>query len=609
MSGRSDPVRAPSARGLWALGFVVVSLAALVAVPAYYGQQVAAAEARIAEVLQPAARLSSSLRLIKARQMARVERYLTTGDRSLRLAYDAARAEEDDVRARLRDLAREVDRRGEDEEAGREVSERVARLTSLSTDWHLFIEGIFNPGPAVGIPPMGDPVTRARLLDGYSALESATRELDLAIQSRVDRARLEMERLLREQSRVILGLALLAFIATLIVARVAYRYRSLTVEGEARRQDAVRARREVDALLEATGEGVLGVDLEGRCTSLNRTGEKLLGYTEGEIMGRDLHETLFHTRPDGTPAPREDSELVSAIEQGRPLDSPEDAVMWSRKRVSFPVRWSLRPMIDGRTLRGAVLTFTDMTETLERQKALRRAVRQREDVVSIVSHDLRNPLGVTLAAAELLLDLPLDEEQRRRQAEIIRRSGHRMQRLIDDLLDISRIDEGALVVRVSREDLRPILDEAAELFADQAEAKSLTLVVRGGDGGVEARVDRDRILQALSNLLDNAIRLTPEGGRVTLSAETDGGEVGIAVSDTGPGIDPDLVDTLFDRFAQSEGSDRGAAGLGLTIVKGVAEAHGGRVEVSTEPGEGSEFILRLPRADPSSRRGGAPDSS
>ncbi len=196
MSGRSDPVGAPSARGLWALGFVVVSLAALVAVPAYYGQQVAAAEARIAEVLQPAARLSSSLRLIKARQMARVERYLTTGDRSLRLAYDAARVEEDEVRARLRDLAREVDRQGEDEEVGREVSERVARLTSLSTDWHLFIEGILNPGPAVGIVPLGDPVTRARLLDGYSALESATRELDLAIQSRVDRARLEMERLL-----------------------------------------------------------------------------------------------------------------------------------------------------------------------------------------------------------------------------------------------------------------------------------------------------------------------------------------------------------------------------------------------------------------------------
>lgn len=602
MSGRPDPVGAPSARGLWALGFVVVSLAALVAVPAYYGRQVAASEARIAEVLQPAARLSSSLRLIKARQMARVERYLTTGDRSLVLAYNAARAEEDDVRARLRDLAREVDRRGDAEAAEQEVAERVARLAGLSTDWHLFIEGIFNPDPAAGVAPPADPVTRARLRAGYVALESATRELDLAIQSRVDQARLEMERLLREQSQVILGLALLAFIATLIVARVAYRYRRLTVEGEARRRDAVRSRREVDALLEATGEGVLGVDLEGRCSSLNRTGEKLLGYTEGEIVGRDVHETLFHTRPDGTPASREDSELVSAIEQGRPLDSPEDAVMWSRKRVSFPVRWSLRPMIDGRELRGAVLTFTDMTETLERQEALRRAVRQREDVVSIVSHDLRNPLGVTLAAAELLLDLPLDEKQRRRQAEIIRRSGHRMQRLIDDLLDVSRIEEGALVVRVSREDLRPILDEAAELFTDQAAAKSLTLAVRDADGGVEARVDRDRILQALSNLLDNAIRLTPEGGRVTLSAESHGANVGIAVSDTGPGIDPDLVDTLFDRFAQSEGSDRGAAGLGLTIVKGVAEAHGGRVEVSTEPGEGSEFLLRLPREGPPASR-------
>jgi PAS domain S-box-containing protein len=393
-------------------------------------------------------------------------------------------------------------------------------------------------------------------------------------------------------------LAIVALFATLIVGRVAYRYRDLTVERETRRREAVRARREIDALLEATDDGVLGIDLEGRCISLNHAGVGLLGYTEGEIQGRDVHTVLFHTRPDGTPAPRDASEVLTATAQGWALESGDDAILWNRKRVSFPARWSLLPLIDGAELRGAVLTFQDMTESHAKEEALHRAIRQREDVVSIVSHDLRNPLGVALAAADLLLDLPLDEEQRRRQAEIIRRSGKRMQNLIEDLLDVSRIEAGAFVVRPSLEELDPILQEAAGLFRDQAEARSIRLEVRAGEESARARIDRDRIIQALSNLLDNAIRLTPEGGLVRLSATKEQDMVLVSVSDTGPGVPPDMVGRLFDRFAQGEGRERGSAGLGLAIVRGVAEAHDGEVTVVSELGHGSEFTLRLPVRGP-----------
>lgn len=261
-------------------------------------------------------------------------------------------------------------------------------------------------------------------------------------------------------------------------------------------------------------------------------------------------------------------------------------------------------MIDGTVLRGAVLTFTDITEIQEKEEALRRAIHQREDVVSIVSHDLRNPLGVALAAADLLLDLPLDEQQRRRQAEIIRRSGKRMQRLIEDLLDVARIEAGALVVRPSREQLRPILDEAVELFLDQAESRSIDLSVQAESEDVEARVDRDRLMQALANLLDNAVRLTPEGGRIVVSAveeaasDGQGRIVRVSVADTGPGIDPAQLERLFDRFEQGEGRDTGAAGLGLTIVRGVAVAHAGEVIVDSHLGEGSVFSLLLPADGP-----------
>jgi len=584
MASDTDSVGAPSARGLWALLFVAVSLVALAAVPAYFGRRGAEVQSRITDVLQPAARLSSSLRLLKARQMARMEGYLATEDPAFRIPYNAAIAEEDSVLAELRVLSRNLDV---------EVFERVAALSTASTDWRFLNQRIFELGVRAG--------ARSQVLDGYENLQRATRALDQAILAEVEDGRRRMANEQRLQSRITLALAFVALIATLIVGRVAYRYRSLTVERELRRREAVRARREVDALLEATGDGVLGVDLSGSCISLNRAGEQLLGYGEREIVGRDVHGTLFHTDPEGSPVPREESEVISAIREGRVVEAGEGAVMWRRKDIAFPARWSLRPMIDGTELCGAVLTFNDMTETLARQEALRRAVRQREDVISIVSHDLRNPLGVAMAAADLLLDLPLDAQQRQRQARIIRRSGERMQRLIDDLLDVSRIDEGALVIRPSREKLEPIVEEARELFAPQADAKGLRLDVETTQEGTTARVDRDRVLQALSNLLDNAVRLTPGGGRVTIRLAEDDADVLVSVEDTGPGVPETMVDTLFDRFAQSGGADAGSVGLGLAIARGVAEAHGGTVTVSSVAGEGSVFTLHLPRAGPTSR--------
>jgi PAS domain S-box-containing protein len=561
-----------------ALGFVVVALVALVSVPAYLGGRAAAVQTRITDVLEEAGSLSSRLSLLKARQMGRFEMFAVTGDRTYREPYIAAIAEEDSVFARLTTLGRDLDFN---------VRERLARLRFETFSWHIANQDAFDASA------IGDALERSRR--GYDELQRQTRELDRAIQGLVAEGRREMERVRMLQIRLTFGLGLLALGATLVVGRVGWRFRDLTEEAEQRRRDAVRARREIDALLEATGDGVLGIDLDGKCISLNRAGVELLGYTEREIAGRDVHETLFHSWPDGSPRAREDSLILTALAEGRPVDSPDGAVLWRRRREQFPARWSLRPLVDGTELRGAVLTFTDMTAAREQEEALRRAVRQREDVVSIVSHDLRNPLGVVLAASEILLDLPLDEEERRHQAEIIRRSGKRMQSLIEDLLDVARIEAGAFVVRPSREELLPILEEARALFQEQASRKGVELRVESNGAGASARVDRDRILQGLANLLDNALRVTKEGGSVVLGvAETSAG-VELTVADTGPGIEPRLLERLFDRFSQSEDGGAGAAGLGLAIVKGVAEAHRGDVDVESTLGRGTTFTIRLPR--------------
>jgi PAS domain S-box-containing protein len=571
----------PSPRAVWALGFVIVALGSLVAVPAYFDRAVAEEQGRISEVLEPAARLSSNLRLLKARQFARMEGFLASEERAFRNPYNAAIAEEDSVLSALRVLAGEL---------GVDVFERVARLTAASIDWRIVNERVFELGV--------DADARDRVVQGYDELQRATTELDRSILAQMVEGRRRVANAQRRKRAVTLGLALIALVSTLLLARIGAGYRGLLLERERGRLDAIRARREVDALLAATSDGVLGLDLQGRCTSLNRAGTQLLGYTEREITGRDVHATLFSVDAAGRPVPRDASPIVTAIAKGWVMESGDGATLMRRRGIAFPARWSLRPMVDGDELRGAVLTFTDITEIRDKEAALRRAVRQREDVVSIVSHDLRNPLGVALAAADLLLDLPLDEQQRRRQAEIIRRSGKRMQRLIDDLLDVARIEAGALVVRPSQEELGPILVEACDLFQEQAEARSISLSAGACGNEVRARVDRDRILQALANLLDNAVRLTPEGGQVSVSATNEADRVLVSVTDTGPGIAADEIERLFDRFAQGGDHAGGAAGLGLSIVRGVTAAHGGEVLVASEPGQGSVFTLRLPQAGP-----------
>jgi PAS domain S-box-containing protein len=565
-------------RGLWAVWFVAAALIALVAVPAYLGRRVAEVQTRITEVLEVAGGLSSRLTLLKSQQMGRFEVYALTGDRSYRDPYAAGIAEEDTLFAQLTALAEDLDF---------DVRTRLAALPSQSTSWHLENLRAFD-ADSIGEGALAS--SRRR----FEELQRATVALDRAIQAEVAEGRLAMQAATALQSRLTFGLGILALAATMLVARVGFRLRDLGEEAESGRSDAELARSQTAAVLEATDDGVLGIDKYGLCTSLNHAGAQLLGWRERDVLGRNVHDMLFHTAADGMPHARGDSQVLAALAEGRALDSSDGAVIAGKNGV-FPARWSLRPLRDGDELQGAVLTFMDMTAIREHEAALRRAIEQRDEVVSIVSHDLRNPLGVVLAASDLLLDLPLEEAERRRQLEIIQRSGRRMQTLIEDLLDVARIEAGAFVVRPSIEDVDPILEEARALFADQAERRAVKLTVRADGAGTRARVDRDRILQALANLLDNALRVTPEGGAVEIGRREEQDRLVITVSDTGPGIPESMQARLFQRFTQSKSQRGGGAGLGLAIVRGVAEAHGGSVGVRTEVGAGTTFEIRLPR--------------
>jgi len=569
-------------RALVALALVGVVVVALAFVPIVVGQRIDRFSTVITDVLQPSLETTARVSLEQARQLARLQRVLLTNDPTLRNQYVRGIEMEDSLYAVLNEQVRPEEF---------EIRRRLAALSAESTRWHFENQRAFGRvADGLGAEGLGQ-----QSQETYDQLQLATRELERAIRSSMDSETRAMAQWRQIQIWFAIGLAVVALGTTFVVARVGRRLRRLNAEADRRRIEAVRARREIDALLEATGEGVLGIDSAGKCTSLNRRGAELLGFTEGEILGRDAHETIYHTTVSGESRDREASPMLRELKRGARLESEDGDVLWRRNRTSFPARWTLAPLLDGTWVRGTVLTFADMTEIRDKEAALRRAVDQREEVVSIVSHDLRNPLGVVAAASDLLIDLPLDEEERRAQAEIIRRSAERMERLIEDLLDVANIEAGAFVVRPASEEPGPILAEARDRFEREAQNRDVSVCVVCSDDAPVIRMDRDRVLQALGNLIDNAIRYSPIGQSVQLSVETiDDDWAALVVRNEGEGIPVDLLPHLFDRFWQG-GGDRGKAGLGLAIVRGIAEAHGGDVRVESEPGQGATFRLVLPR--------------
>lgn len=225
---------------------------------------------------------------------------------------------------------------------------------------------------------------------------------------------------------------------------------------------------------------------------------------------------------------------------------------------------------------------------------LQEALRARDEVTSIVSHDLRNPVNTITMAAALLTDFDLAEEKRRSQANVIRRCATQMTRLLDDLLEMSKAEGGRLAVETRPDDLAAIAREAFETFSLRASDLGLDLRFNVPNDLPRVLVDRQRIMQVLSNLLGNAVKFTPRGGRVSLSAEDGDREVTVHIQDTGIGIAKADIPHVFDRFWQAKRAERASAGLGLAIAKSIIESHGGRIWVDSTEGSGTEFCFTVP---------------
>jgi signal transduction histidine kinase len=227
--------------------------------------------------------------------------------------------------------------------------------------------------------------------------------------------------------------------------------------------------------------------------------------------------------------------------------------------------------------------------------------RAREEVLGVVAHDLRNPIHLLGSTAELLADPELEPNERPQLRDAAKRAVRQMDRLIGDLLDTVRLQAGSLSLQVKDVQASRLLRQAEETFRQVATEKGVRFEVDPIPEELTLRADEDRASQVLGNLLGNAFKFTPAGGRVTLAVSRSNGEALFHVTDTGPGLSHEQIGQLFQRFWQGRPGDRRGVGLGLTIARGIVEAHGGRVWVDSSPGHGSTFNFTLPLALSASR--------
>ncbi|MDX2119723.1 MAG: ATP-binding protein [Gemmatimonadota bacterium] len=331
-----------------------------------------------------------------------------------------------------------------------------------------------------------------------------------------------------------------------------------------------RERAETAALVEAMIEGVIASDPRGRIVTANAAARRLLGYEPDAVLP-DL-EQIFRVK-----AAREVVDAVlggqSVLERELELDGQS-------------VLLSARPLAHG----GALLVLHDVTE-------LRRLETVRRDFVANVSHELKTPLTSISGYAETLVQEPTDAETTRRFLTVILGNARRMQRLVDGLLDLSRIESGGWRPAPEPLDVAAVARESWGLLANRAEQQQVGFSAQVAPDAGTVTADPDAVRQVLSNLFDNAIRHTPAGGRVTFRAARDDGGVTLEVRDTGAGITGEHLPRIFERFYRADPArarDDGGTGLGLAIVKHLVEAHEGRVGATSQVGRGTVITCWFP---------------
>ncbi len=364
-----------------------------------------------------------------------------------------------------------------------------------------------------------------------------------------------------------------------------------------------------ELILKAAAEGVFGVGLEGSTTFVNPAAARMLGRQPGEIAGKDIH-TLVHPAFPGVRTCDIEQCRLYAVVHGEPSYEEIEDTFFRADGTSFPVEFSASPMRDaGGELLGSVITFRDVTErraaahAAEAERKLRESEAQnraKDNFLATLSHELRTPMTSILGWVQFLRSGHYDQSELDEALQTSESSARLQARLIDDMLDVSRIILGKFQVDLNPTRVSDVVEAALTTSRPMATDNGVQLT-----WGIEARetladIDASRIQQVVQNLLSNAIKFTPAGKNVDLRLERENGMLSIRVTDEGEGIEPSFLPFVFDRLRQAEGSNkRSGLGLGLAIARHIVELHHGEITAASDgPGRGASFTVMLPvRAD------------
>ena len=369
-------------------------------------------------------------------------------------------------------------------------------------------------------------------------------------------------------------------------------------------------RRQNDMILQAAGEGIFGLDLEGRHTFVNPAANKLLGYEPGELFGKPSHTTWHHTKSDGSPYPAEECPIYKAYKDGL-VHHGDEEVFWRKDGTSFPAYYTSTPIwVDQGVLAGAVVTFQDITEKKRMAAQLLEEAKLAEvtRVLGDIGHDIKNMLMPVLSGADLLKD-ELDDQF----PQFIKAQASGAERSYADCLDLLRM----IVTNSKRiqDRVREIADAVKGVTSPPhftpcpihkiVESVYETLRICAAEKGIALNTsnletlpliegDERRLFNAMYNLVNNAIPEIPKGGSVTIQGSTreNSDSIDLAVVDTGRGMPPEVRDRLFTPQAIS--TKKTGTGLGTKIVKDAIDLHHGQIRVESEEGKGTTFHIQLP---------------
>ena len=348
------------------------------------------------------------------------------------------------------------------------------------------------------------------------------------------------------------------------------------------------------AIVSASDDAIVSKTLEGKILSWNAGAERIFGYRADEAVGQTIELIIPPELRD------EERMILERLRQGQRIDHYE-TVRVAKDGRRIDVSLTISPLWDEQgNIVGASKVARDVTERKRSEQALREGDRRKDEFIAILAHELRNPLAALCIGLEVMKTLEADPTRLREIRGMMERQSRQLVAMIDDLLESSRITHGKLELRNSRVSLAEIVENSIETARPVIDQGRHQLSVEISDEKLEAEGDPHRLVQVLSNLLNNAAKYTPEGGRITLKLQRHGEQALLAVKDSGIGIPAPMQGKIFEMFGQLGPTlDRGAPGLGmgLTLSKRLTEMHGGTIEVHSEgQGKGSEFRVHLPLA-------------